>query len=310
MIQQTATRLAGVPGVQPPMVVCNRLHVASIVSQLDEVGARPSTVVAEPTGRHTAAAVTAAALAAPEDAVLAVLPADHVIADREALQVALGTAVDAAGEGWLVTFGIVPERAETGYGYIEAADGTEVRRILEFVEKPDADTAAAFLDGRHFWNSGMFVFRVDVVLDELRRHAPEIVESVSAAMRPPVDGVVTLGPTFSDTPAVPFDVAVMERTDRAVMVPLDAGWDDIGSWRSLWETARRDADENARVGDVVAVDAHRSYLRADGRPVVVLGLDDVVVVDAGDVVFVASMQRAQDVRDLVGFLDEHRPDLT
>jgi len=313
MIQQAAARLARLNGIQAPIVVCNQLHVASIVSQLDEVGAAPALVVAEPRGRHTAAAIAAAALAtSEEETVLAILPADHVIADEQALRAAMAVAVTSASEGAVVTFGIVPKRAETGYGYIEAAEraGGGPRRIVSFVEKPDAATASRFLDGHHFWNSGMFVLRADVALAELRRFEPKLVDAVEAALRIPVDGIITLGSEFIDAPAIPFDVAVMERTERAVMVPLDAGWDDIGSWRSLWEAAERDRDENAVVGDVLGVDTHRSYLRSDGRPMVVLGLDDVVVVDAGDVVFVASMGRAQDVRDLVARLDTERPDLT
>lgn len=311
MLQATATRMTGVPSVTGPIVVCGREHTGLIAEQLASIGCVPLLTVAEPVGRNTAPAIAAAALLAPTESVLAVLPADHIVADvvgfREAMTVAVASALD----GNLVTFGVVPTRAETGYGYIEAVGEGVVRLIADFVEKPDRDTAARFIDGgRHFWNSGMFVFRPDVVLDEMRRHAPGIVDAVSGSLGAPVDGVVHPGPSFERALSVPFDVAVMEKTRKAVMVPLDAGWSDVGSWRSLWEVSDRDADENAIVGDVISHDSHRSYLRAGDRPVVVLGLDDVAVVDAGDVVLVASMRHAQDVKELVALLDKERPELS
>lgn len=310
LIQDTALRMAGVDGTTGPMVVCNARHVDEIRRQLADVGCPPSLLVAEPVGRHTAAAITAAALVAPPEAVIAVLPADAAITDVDAFRTAMAVAIGAAASGDLVTFGVVADRAETGYGWILAPGGGAVRRIERFVEKPDAATAAGMLDGRHFWNSGMFVMRADSVLSELRRFVPGVVETVSSAVRDPVGDVMALGREFAESLSVPFDVAVMERTDRAVMVPLDAGWDDVGAWRSLWERADRDADENAVVGDVVVHSTRRSYVAASGRTVVVSGMDDVLVVDTGDVVFVTPMDRAGDIRELVAELDRERPDLT
>jgi mannose-1-phosphate guanylyltransferase / mannose-6-phosphate isomerase len=311
MLQATALRLAGVPGVTSPIVVCGTTQTQTVGAQLAEVGCEPMVMVAEPVGRNTAPAIAAAALVAPPDVVLVVLPADHVVSDLGSFQSAVSVAVAAAADGNIVTFGVVPSRAETGYGYIEAEDEGPVRRIIEFLEKPDAETARRFVEGgRHFWNSGMFVFRPDVVLAELRRHAGGMVDAVERSLLSTQGDVRHPGREFASALSVPFDVAVMEKTERGVMVSLDAGWDDVGSWRSLWEVSERDLSENAVVGDVVLRDVRRSYVRADGRPVVVMGLEDVAVVDAGDVVFVTSMTHAQDVRELVEFLDRERPELT
>ncbi len=310
MLQATALRMAKLDAVVGPMVVCGRDQTAEIMEQLAAIGCPPSMTIAEPAGRNTAPAIAAAALVAPRDAVLAILPADHLVADQPAFEAAMQSAVAAAGDGHIVTFGVVPTRAESGYGYIEATGEGAVRSIAGFVEKPAAEVAARLFDeGRHFWNSGMFVARPDVLLTELRRHAPSIVEAVERSLVGTAGPIVHPGRDFENALSLPFDVAVMEQTDRAVMVVLDAGWSDVGSWRSLWEIGERDHDENVLVGDVIASDTHRSYIRSHARPVVVLGLDDVTVVDAGDVVFVASMRHAQDVRALVEWVDRERPGL-
>lgn len=311
MMQATAMRLSGVPGVTSPIVVCGSAQLQMVQAQLAEIGCEPMITVAEPVGRNTAPAIAAAALVAPPDTILVVLPADHMVADVRSFQEAVSVAVEAATDGGIVTFGVVPTRAETGYGYIEAIGDGPVRQITDFSEKPNADTAARFVQsGRHFWNSGMFVFRAEVVLAELRRHAGGVIDAVEQSLSATDGDVVHPGPEFAHALSVPFDVAVMEKTEQGLMVPLVAGWDDVGSWRSLWEVSERDRSENVAVGDVVLHDVQRSYLRADGRPVVVMGLEDVAVVDAGDVVFVASMKHAQQVRDLVEYLDRERPELT
>lgn len=310
MLQATATRLDGVSGLGAPYLICGASHVTEAIDQLRAVGREPAVTVAEPVGRNTAAAIAAAALIAPREAVLVVLPADHIVIDLAAFRTSMQVAIGAASDGNVVTFGVVPTHAETGYGYIEAGDDTEVRQITEFVEKPDADTAAHYLaGGRHFWNSGMFVVRPDVALDELRRHAPGVVDVVGRSMAGQSGPVIQPGPEFGHVVSVPFDVAVMEKTDRAVMVSLDAGWSDVGTWRSLWEVSDRDGDGNVLAGDVVAHGVRDSYVRSSGRPIVVLGLDGAIVVDAGDVVFVAGMDRHQEVRELVERLDRDRPEL-
>ncbi len=304
MVQATAGRARGLPGLEAPVVVCNRMHVDAIVSQLDAIDCPPDVVVAEPGPRNTAAAVAAAALTADRETVLAVLPADHVIADDEAFRVAIMTAAERAAGDELVVFGVVPDRPETGYGYIEVGDpvGPGAHRVRSFIEKPDADAAASLVSsGRHLWNSGMFVFTPETVLDEMRRHAPDVLDAVRRGMDEAVvrDHVVEPGEAFLESPSVAFDRAVMEHTDRASVVPLDAGWSDVGSWATLWEIEDRDAAENVVRGDAVVHDVHRSYVRSDGRLVAVVGLDDVVVVDSGDAVLVAARDRVQEVKILV-----------
>lgn len=310
MLQATATRLDGIAGLRAPYLVCGAAHADEAIDQLRAVGREPAVTIAEPVGRNTAAAIAAAALVAPRDSVLVVLPADHIVTDLAAFRTAMQVALSEASDGNLVTFGVVPSRAETGYGYIATEGETDVRRITEFSEKPDADTAHRYVTGgRHFWNSGMFVFRPDLVLDELRRHAPGIVDVVGRSMAGQDGPVIHPTAEFGHTVSVPFDVAVMEKTDRAVMVPLEAGWSDVGTWQSLWEVSDRDSHGNVTVGDVVTDGVRDSYLRSAGRPIVVMGLEGAVVVDAGDVVFVAGMDRAQEVRDLVERLDREHPEL-
>jgi mannose-1-phosphate guanylyltransferase/mannose-6-phosphate isomerase len=314
MVQATAGRARGLPGLGAPLVVCNKMHVGAIVSQLDAIDCPPRLVVAEPGPRNTAAAVAAAAIAADPDSVLVVLPADHVIADDEAFRSAVETAVDRAVEGELVVFGVVPDRAESGYGYIEVGDpvGGGANRVRSFVEKPDAETAADLVESGHLWNSGMFVFRPETVLEEMRRHAPDVLDAVQTGMDEAVPGDSVLEPSaaFLGAPSVAFDRAVMERTDRASVVPLDAGWSDVGSWATLWEIEERDADGNVVRGDAIVHDVHGSYVRSDGRLVAVVGLDDVVVVDSGDAVLVAARDRVQEVKVLVERLRrDERPEV-
>jgi len=313
MVQATIRRLQGLRDVRPPLVVCNHAHVEPIVTQLAEIGVEPTRVLAEPEGRNTAPAVVAAALVTDPDDVLLILPADHVIVDVEGFHRAVERAVAAAADGSLVTFGIKPTRPETGYGYIRAAGHADeaVTAVEAFVEKPDPETAAAYLaSGRYLWNSGMFVFRADALLDEARRLAPEIVGAVEAALDGDGGTVTTLGPRFGDAPSISIDYAVMERTDRAKVVPMDVGWSDVGSWNALWEIETRDPQGNVARGDVVLHGVERSYVRAESRLVAVVGLTDVVVVETADAVLVLDREAAQDVRMVVERLrDEGRPEV-
>lgn len=316
MIQATGLRVAGLPGVDPPIVVCNRAHVETIQRQLEEVGLDPQRVVAEPAGRNTAPAVAAAAVVTPADGLMLVLPADHVITEVEAFRTVVEAAAEAAAGGRLVTFGVVPDRPETGYGYIEVGEEIgpgSLRRVARFVEKPDAATAASYVaGGRFLWNSGMFVFAPDVILDELGRWEPEVTEAVwrSLATADPASRVVEPSAAFEQAPAVSIDTAVMERTDLAAVIPLDAGWSDVGSWATLWDIEERDVHDNVVRGDAVVLDVSRSYVRSDGRLVAVVGIDDVVVVDTGDAVLVAARDRVQDVKRLVERLTAHgRPEV-
>lgn len=305
MIQATAIRVAGIDAgihkAQPPIVVCGDRHAEEIRRQLADVGIPPALLIGEPVGKNTAAAIALAALAAPGDATLLVLPSDHVILDRDAFNDAALQAVEAARSGRLVMFGIIPDRPETGYGYIEVAERTDsqVLDVVAFVEKPDMETAAAFVsDGRHFWNGGMFAFTADVVLAALQKHAPEVLEGVRAAMADAiaVDGIVRPGPEFESLPSISFDHAVMEHTELAAVIPLDAGWSDVGSWATLWEIGERDESGNVVRGDVTAIDVRDSLLWSDTRTMAVVGLDNVVVVETADAVLVMARDRSQDVK--------------
>lgn len=293
------TRLLGLD-TAPPIVVCNHEHVEVAMADLAEVGVTPQMMIAEPVGRSTGPAVLLAALVADPDDILLVLPADHVIADVAGFVAGARRAVAAAGEGAVVTFGIVPTRPETGYGYIrpgeERLGGFSV---VEFVEKPDPERAARFVDEGMVWNSGMFCFRSSVIREEFARHAPAVTEAVVAGFRSgATDGrAFHPGAGFGASPTISVDHAVMEHTGRAVVVPIDVGWSDIGSWETLHQMGAGDADGNVVLGDqVFMLGTTGCYLRSGGRPLAVIGLSDVIVVDSPEGVLVVARDRAQDVK--------------
>jgi mannose-1-phosphate guanylyltransferase/mannose-6-phosphate isomerase len=239
---------------------------------------------------------------------LLVLPSDHVVADAQAFRAAVKVAMGAAEEGALLTFGIVPAAAETGFGYIQAASsgqGDSVRNVLRFVEKPDAATAQSYVDaGGYYWNSGMFLFRASRYLQELEKFRPEILASVRAAFNAAKcdgDFVRLEKEAFAACPADSIDYAVMEKTDAAMVLPVDIGWNDVGSWSALWDVATRDADGNAHHGDVISVDSRNSYAYAR-RLVALVGVDDLVVVETDDAVLVARKDKVQQVKDVVAQL--------
>jgi mannose-1-phosphate guanylyltransferase/mannose-6-phosphate isomerase len=300
-----------------PLVVCNEAHRFLVQAQLRAAGAEP-TLILEPAGRNTAAAVGVAALVAARQSgpssLLLVLPSDHVVADRRGFAAAVAAGVAAARDGGLVTFGIVPVRPETGYGYIRAAaGGSGLRAVEQFVEKPDLATARAYVaSGRHFWNSGMFLFTAGAYLRELSIHAPDILAACEGAVAGAVAGsgsVQLAREPFLGARSISIDYAVMEKTSRAAVVPLDAGWSDVGSFAALLEVSGMDTDGNATTGDVIALDCQRSYLRAESRLVAAVGLDGCIVVETKDAVLVAPIERAQDVKKLVDELAaRHRPE--
>jgi mannose-1-phosphate guanylyltransferase/mannose-6-phosphate isomerase len=301
-----------------PLVICNETHRFLVEGQLRAAGAEPRLVL-EPAGRNTAPAVALAALLAAEesgrDTVLLVQPSDHVIADAARFRSVVAAAVPAALQGDLVTFGVTPERAETGYGYVEAVPGAGLRRIERFVEKPDAATAAAYVaSGRHFWNSGMFLFMAGSYLAELRAHAPDILAACEAALAAGRREGTQVQPgreAFLACRSQSIDYAIMEKTHRASVIALQAGWSDVGSWAALHEVAPRDAAGNALAGDVVALGCRDSHVRAESRLVGVVGLEGCVVVETKDAVLVAPLARAQEVKALVDELAARgRPEVT
>jgi mannose-1-phosphate guanylyltransferase / mannose-6-phosphate isomerase len=318
MLQQTALRLSGLPAAAP-VVVCNEAHRFLVAEQLRQLHIEPGAVVLEPFGRNTAPAITLAALAAlqsssareGDDPALLVLPADHVIRDVTAFQQAVRVALPAVQQGKLVTFGIVPSAPETGYGYIQqgAASGNDgVRRIARFVEKPSLDRAREFLQsGEYLWNSGMFMFQAGRYLREVELFAPQIAKvcrSAFAGARMDLDFVRIDAALFGQCPSDSIDYAVMEKTSDAVVVPLDAGWSDVGSWSALHEASEADSHGNVSRGDVISEDTEGCYLYSESRLVAAVGLNDHVVVETKDAVLVAPKNRVQDVKKLVARLKE------
>ena len=313
LLQQAMLRIDGHPGFAAPLLVANEEHRFIIAEQLREIGVAPRALLLEPAGRNTAPAACVAALCLGEiaaDALMLVMPSDHLIDDPGAFHAAIERAAAAARAGFLVTFGIRPERAETGYGYIErgaalpGADGAFA--VARFVEKPDSATAQRYIgSGDFFWNSGIFLFPAALYLSELERLRPDMLEAcrraVSGGLRDE-DFIRLDKSAFITCPADSIDYAVMEHTDRAAMVPVSMGWSDLGSWDALWDLAEKDASGNALAGNVIAEDAKNCYLRSEAGLVAALGVEDLVVVATDDAVMLAPRSRAQDVRLLVARL--------
>ena len=311
MLQETVARTEGLPGLARPIVVCNENHRFMVAEQLRELGTAPQAIVLEPQGRNTAPAAAIAALlvsgGADADPVLLVLPADHVITDVPAFQAAVAVGRVAAESGSLVTFGVVPDRAETGYGYIRRGAGPgPAFSVAKFVEKPDSATARGYVEsGEYYWNSGMFMFRASAYLAELGRYAPAMLAACRAALAAAgrdLDFLRLPAQEFASCPSDSIDYAVMERTDRAVVVPLAAGWSDVGSWAALADALPRDAEGNVTAGDVLTEDSSGCYLHSTSRLVAAVGLRDHVVVETKDAVLVAPRDRVQDVKELVAEL--------
>ena len=307
MLQETVARLDGLAGAGDPIIVCNEAHRFLVAEQMRELGVTPRAIILEPAGRNTAPAAAVAAHAVADtaaDAVLLLLPADHLIRDPKALQAALRAGADAAAAGHLVTFGVRPERPETGYGYIRTeGDSGPAVKVAEFVEKPDLDTARQYFEsGNYYWNSGMFMFVAARYLQELEMLAPEILSASRAAFtkaKKDLDFERLDAAAFEGCPSDSIDYAVMEKTKDAVLVPLDAGWSDVGSWSALHEVSVPDDCGNVVRGDVVAEDTHNCYISAGHRLVATVGLDEHVVVETKDAVMVAPKNKVQDVKKLV-----------
>ena len=314
MIQDTAARFKG-ERFAPPIVICNQEHRFLIAEQLRETGTSGARIVLEPVGRNTAPAAAIAALLVTTtnpDAIVLLVPSDHVIRNLAAFAHAIDAALPAARNGALVTFGIKPSAPETGYGYIargEALSGAPgAFRVERFVEKPDRATAETYLaSGRHFWNSGMFLFSARALLGEMKRLEPKMLAACEAAVargRGDMDFFRLDEASFEASPAQSIDYAIMEKTSHAAVVPVDMGWSDVGSWQSLWDiTAKNDAG-NATQGDVMVEGVRNSYLRSDGPLVAAVGVEDLVVVATTDAVLVAHRDATQDVKRVVDALEK------
>ena len=310
LLQDTVSRLVDMPEIANPLMVCNVEHRFMIAEQMRQIGATPRAIVLEPVGRNTAPAIAVAALMLSRDdpeALMLVLPADHLIGDVDAFHAAIRIAAEAAKNGHLATFGIVAAIPETGYGYIQKgaplADPKGAFQVAAFVEKPDLPTAQQYVDsGDYFWNSGMFLFRATDFLNELQSLRPDILEASRAALDAATLDLdfVRLDPAaFEACPSESVDYAVMEHTRCAAMVPADMAWNDIGAWSALWNVAVKDEQGNATRGDVMLEDARNNFVRAETRMVALLGVSDLVVVETADVVLVARKDQVQDVKKFV-----------
>jgi len=310
LLQDTVLRLKGLPEQSPPLMLCNETHRFLVAEQLRRIGVSPANIILEPVGRNTAPAVAVAALAAVDpNALLLVLPADHMIADTAAFREAVTAGIPLAQANYLVTFGIVPNCPETGYGYINATDAIEdtvALSVERFVEKPDMETAQQYIDsGNYYWNSGMFLFKASQYLKELEMFNPDIVGTCRIAMENALEDQDFLrldAASFKACPSDSIDYAVMEKTNAAVVIPLEAGWNDIGAWSSLWTISDQDDEGNVVIGDVLTQNVHKSYLRAEHRLLTAIGVEDLVIVETADAVLVAHKDQVQDVKDIVSRL--------
>ncbi|SEN47878.1 mannose-1-phosphate guanylyltransferase / mannose-6-phosphate isomerase [Duganella sp. CF517] len=310
MLQETVLRLTGGAELQAPLVVCGNDHRFMVAEQLREIGVTPLAIMLESAGRNTAPAVAAAAeylRAIDPEALMLVLPADHVITDRAAFHAAIASAARLAGEGALATFGVVPTAPETGYGYIHRGQAVGAAyKVDRFVEKPDQAKAQSFLDdGAYYWNSGMFLFRAERYLSELAGFAPAIAAAAATAVHKAyrdMDFCRLDEEAFAASPSDSIDYAVMERTSHAVVVPADIGWSDVGSWSALRDVLPHDAQGNATRGDVYLDGVSNSLVRAESRIVALVGVSDVVVVETADAVLVAHKDQVQRVKQVVEHL--------
>jgi mannose-1-phosphate guanylyltransferase/mannose-6-phosphate isomerase len=317
LLQQTVRRVSARDRYARPLLVANEEHRFIIAEQLREIGAEPRAVLLEPIGRNTAPAACVAALALVEtdpDPLMLVMPSDHIIAEEAAFAAAIDNAAAAARRGSLVSFGITPERPETGYGYIlrgAAFDGVSgVFRIAQFVEKPGPDQAQAYLaSGEHLWNGGIFLFPARLFLDELERLRPDIVAACRGAVaeaKHDADFIRLGKEAFTACPTDSIDYAVMEHTHHAAVVPVTMGWNDVGSWDALWEISAKDSAGNSIAGNVVAEDTRNCYFRSEAGLLAAIGVKDLVVVVTGDAVMLAPRDRTQEVRQLVARLVDER----
>lgn len=311
MLQQTVQRLTGLQDVGPAILVCNESSRFVAAEQMREIGVDHARMLLEPMRRNTAPAIAVAALQALEDGadpLLLVLPSDHVIQDGAAFRDAIEAGRAAASEGQLLTFGITPTGPETGFGYIRAGETTvgEARKVMQFVEKPNLATAEEYVaSGNYFWNSGMFLFRASRYIEELTRYQPAVVEACRAALTAAtkdLDFIRLDSTAYAGSPDIAVDYAVMEPTERAAMVALDAGWNDIGSWAAVLEVAEKDGANNATLGDVVLQDCTDCLVQSSTRLVTAVGMRDTVIIETADAVLVIDAAQAQNTKGLVAEL--------
>ncbi|MBL4941076.1 MAG: mannose-1-phosphate guanylyltransferase/mannose-6-phosphate isomerase [Colwellia sp.] len=312
MLQETILRTQH---LQKPIVVCNEDHRFMVAEQCHAINIKPLAIMLEPIGRNTAPAIALAAIEAQKqdpDAIIAVFPADHVIENQQAFEQSLSVAIEAAKQDKLVTFGIVADKPETGYGYIKAVDEASTIKnsnyfnVEKFVEKPDLQTAQQYIEsGDYYWNSGMFVFKASVYLKALEQVSPESIKYCKEAInkaQSDLDFIRIEKESFERCPDDSIDYAVMENASNVVVVPMDAQWSDLGSWTSLWDIANKDQNQNSHVGDVIAIDSKNTLVHSQNRLVATIGLEDIIIVDTSDALLVAHKSKIQDVKTIVNEL--------
>jgi len=319
MLQNTVLRLEGIEKLGSPIVVCNEEHRFMTAEQLREIEIDPYAIILEPVGRNTAPAIALAALKAirnNNDPILLVLPADHVIEKIKEFHLAVEAGCEYAEKKDLITFGIIPDSPETGYGYIKKGElleqGTGASKIERFVEKPDLDTAKEYIEsGSYCWNSGMFMFKASAILDELENHAPKILEACKKVIAAGVQDLdfFRLGlKEFKEIPSDSIDYAVMEKTQKGVVVPFNADWNDLGSFDALWQAGRKDESLNVIKGDVLTQDVKESYISSESRLITAVGIEKFVIVETKDAILVSPRDRVQDVKKIVKQLKDQNRD--
>jgi len=308
LLQDTANRFKSASDITNGMVICNDDYRFMVAEQIRQSALDNVDIILEPMGRNTAPAIALAAFNAVNDAddpILLVLPADHDIKNVAAFLKAVDDGAEQSNKGKLVTFGIVPDRPETGYGYIQAGDSisNESFTVSRFVEKPNQETAENYIkEGNYFWNSGMFMFKASVYLEALQKHAPEIYETCEKALSSctrDMDFLRISPDSFALCPSDSIDYAIMEKVDNAVVIPVDIGWDDVGSWTALHDLGDVDSSNNTFIGDVEALDTRNCYVRSEKQLVVALGVDDLIIVDTDDALLVAHRDKVQDIKLIV-----------
>ena len=315
LLQKTYERISNIKGLQDPIIICNEEHRFLVAEQMRNINVNPKAIILEPEGKNTAPAIALGAFKANEDyedSILLVLSADHIIKDVNIFIKVLEEGFKSAQEDNLVTFGVIPNRPEVGYGYIESESDLDKgnikgSKIVKFIEKPNEVLAQKLIESKRYtWNSGMFVFRTEVIINELQKYAPLILKQCNKAMQDStkdLDFIRVEKNSFSKTPNLPIDIAVMEKTKKGIVIPLDAGWSDIGSWKSLWEIEKKDANGNVIHGKVVNEGSRNCYFNSKNRLLVTLGLKDLVVVESPDATFIANKANLDNLKNLVKILE-------
>ena len=314
LLQKTYERISNHKNIQDPIIICNEYHRFLVAEQMRNINVNPKAIILEPEGRNTAPAIalgTFKAIEEDENSLLLVLSADHIIKDVDLFMKVLNEGFKSAEEDNLVTFGILPNKPEVGYGYIESESNLDketikASKIIKFIEKPNEDLAQKLIESKRYtWNSGMFVFKTKVIIDELQKHAPLILKQCKKAMnasKKDLDFIRVDKNSFLKTPDIPIDIAVMEKTDKGVVIPLDAGWSDIGSWESLWENENKDSSGNVIKGDIVNHQSQNCYLRSESRLLVTLGLKDIILVETCDAILAAEKKYSNEIKKTVNHL--------